>query len=116
MFNTENRVYRVVIKDNNGDIIPAQIITTMEVIIYHDQIMRKALKYQTLPLDGDADGEITEETDHHKFVITSTQTKDLKPGKYIIQIKYEVDDPAIPPEDRISISDREIFIIKPYIK
>ena len=116
MFNTENRVYRVVIKDNNGDAIPPSSISSMEVIIYHDQIMQKALKYQTLPLDPDANGEITEETDHHKFVITSNQTANLKPGKYIIQIKYEVSDPMVPPEDRISISDREIFIIKPYIK
>ncbi len=115
MFNTENRVYRVVIKDNNGDIIPGSSINEMEVIIYHDQIMRKALKFM-LHGDGTEDGIIYPESDYHKFVITSDMTSGLKPGKYIIQIKYEVDDPAIPPEDRISISDREIFIIKPYIK
>ena len=117
MFNIENRVYKVIIKDLNGDIIPTDEITDMQVTIYHDQVGRRALLYTKVP-EGSEDGIITADPSAgtHKFTVTSEQAKNLLPGKYIVQVRYDMDDPSIPEEDRISVSDREIFVIKPYVK
>lgn len=115
MYRTENRVYNVVIKDVNGDIIQPSLITDMRITIYHDTVGRRALYYNKVT-DGTEDGPIIVDGDAHQFVITSDQTENLIPGRYIIQIRYDLDDTTLDPEDRISISDRELFIIKPVVE
>ena len=115
MYLTENRVYKIVIKDTNDDIISPSVITDMRIVIYNDVIKKRAL-YYTKVSDGTENGLITVDGDAHKFTILSDDTKDLKPGRYIIQIRYDADDGSIPEEDRINISDRELFIIRPVIE
>ena len=116
MYRTENRTYNIVIKDVNGDVIAPQKITDMRIVIYHDTARKKALSYKKV-LDGTEDGPILMDGDGHKFDLLSTHTENLIPGRYIIQIRYDLDPDAVQAgEDRISISDRELFILKPVIE